>query len=193
MLEQPADEPRYTYGDYLLWQGDDRWELIDGVPFDMSPAPGCWHQAVVGHLFRQISGFFEGKKCYAYVAAFDIRLPVADKADESVVDVVQPDTSVIYVRSKPDDADCRGAPDWVIEVLSPRTAARDRSRKRDLYERSGVREYWVVDPVERTLTVFVSDSVTGGFAPPHLGPDRDIVAPQLFPHLLIDWDRVFAD
>lgn len=193
MLPHTIDDPRYTYGDYLLWQGDDRWELIDGAPFDISPAPGRRHQEVVVQLLTQIASFLEGNTCQVYVAPFDVRLPATDETDEAIVDVVQPDISVICDRSKLDDAGCRGAPDWVIEVVSPRTAARDHSQKRDLYERSGVREYWVVDPADQGLIVFALDSATGGFGPPRGGPAHDIAAPGLFPRLVIDWSRVFAD
>ena len=141
-----ADQPEFTYGDYLRWSGDERWELIDGKA-SLIPATRRAHQAVVGELFRQISnvliknGLLEsGGPCRAYVAPFDVRLPQANEADESIDTVVQPDISVICDPEKLDTLGCKGAPTWIIEVLSASTAVRDQILKRDLYARHGVRE-----------------------------------------------------
>ncbi|MBU1486738.1 Uma2 family endonuclease, partial [bacterium] len=76
---------RYTYGDYLSWPDDERWELIEGVAYDMSPAPSRWHQQIAGELFKQIAVFLTGKKCEAYFAPFDVRLPEADEDDSEVM------------------------------------------------------------------------------------------------------------
>ena len=193
MLERTSENPRYTYQDYVRWQGDDRWELIEGIPFDMSPAPGRKHQAVVGALFSQILIFLQDNTCRAYVAPFDVRLPVADEADDAIETVVQPDITVVCDRSRLDAAGCRGAPDWVVEVTSPRTSARDRTQKRDLYERSGVREYWIVDPERQTVLAARLDASTGCWRPSKEVPATSVSAPSLFPRLTIDWDLVFRD
>jgi hypothetical protein len=80
-------EQRYTYGDYLTWDDDERWELIDGIPYNMTPAPRRLHQKLAGEIFLQIAGFLNGKQCEAYIAPFDVRLPVADEKDSDITTV----------------------------------------------------------------------------------------------------------
>ncbi len=145
---------RFTYGDYRRWPEEARWELIDGEVWDMSPAPTRSHQQIVVELITQIHGFLRGKPCEVYAAPFDVRLPRADEADDQVDTVVQPDIAVICDPTKLDDFGCRGAPDWVVEVLSKGTAQKDHGVKRDLYERHGVQEYWLVHPTDRVLTIY---------------------------------------
>ncbi len=190
MLEDPAGTYRFNYGDYLQWTGDERWELIDGEPFCMSPAPSRVHQEIVVSLVVQISTFLQGKRCRVYVAPFDVRLPRVDEPDKEVATVVQPDVAVICDPAKLDDAGCRGAPDWVIEVISPSTSVRDQVQKRDLYERHGVREYWTIDPIERLLTIYRRKSEEG-FRPPETRPARGGQDVSLFPGLRIDLDPPF--
>ena len=193
MLEQPVQtDPRFTYGDYRQWQGDDRWELIGGEAFDMSPAPSRAHQEAVGGLFSQIRTFLEGHPCRVYVAPFDVRLPVGDEADDAIETVVQPDVSVICDASKLDDAGCRGAPDWIVEVLSPRTAVRDQVQKRDLYARHGVREYWIVHPQDRLLTVYRSAAGGSGFGAATVQEASGSTRSVVLPDLEVDWGRIFA-
>jgi Uma2 family endonuclease len=149
------EPPRFTYGDYLQWSGAERWELIDGDAFDMSPAPRIVHQRVVGELFKQLSLQLEGHPCEAFVAPVDVRLPDHDdQADEDIKNVVQPDVLVVCDPDKIDEAGVRGAPDFIAEVLSASTAARDRRLKAELYAKHGVREYWIVDPVARQVEIF---------------------------------------
>lgn len=189
MLEKSA-EYRYTYGDYVQWTGDERWELIDGEPFLMSPAPSRVHQEIVVSLVVQISTFLQGKPCRVYVAPFDVRLPRGDEPDREIATVVQPDVAVICDHSKLDEAGCRGAPDWVIEVISPSTGIRDQVHKRDLYERHGVREYWTIDPAERLLTVYCRQN-GDGFGSPQTHSARGQHPAGLFPQLSIDLDPAF--
>ncbi|MBA2410335.1 MAG: Uma2 family endonuclease [Gammaproteobacteria bacterium] len=144
----------YTYQDYCAWSDDERWELIDGQAYNMSPAPTRRHQDVVMELSRQIANFLRAHPCRVYTAPFDVRLPRAAEADAQIDTVVQPDISVICDANKLDDPGCRGAPDWIIEVLSPGTAAKDQIRKRELFQRHGVKEYWLVHPIDRILTVY---------------------------------------
>ncbi|WP_295393201.1 Uma2 family endonuclease [uncultured Thiodictyon sp.] len=144
----------FTYGDYTRWPDDERWELIDGEAYNMCPAPTRIHQKLVLEIATQIHAFLRDSPCEVYVAPFDVRLPKADEADERVDTVVQPDIAVICDPGKLDDAGCRGAPNWIVEVLSPRTAAKDQRQKRDAYERAGVREYWLVHPTDRTLMIY---------------------------------------
>lgn len=190
-MAQLASEPRFTYGDYRQWHGDDRWELIDGVAFDMSPAPSRVHQDVVGGVFRQLADALDDGPCRVYVAPFDVRLPEGDEADDEIMTVVQPDVSVICDPEKLDRAGCRGGPDFILEVGSPRTSARDRHQKRDLYERHGVREYWIVDPDSRSLVIHRLDPSSGQFAAAADGGARGKTDIGVLPGVTIHWGRVF--
>jgi Uma2 family endonuclease len=196
MLERKVIEYRYTYGDYVQWEGDERWELIDGVPFDMSPAPNTEHQRIVFELGRQIGNFLVGKPCRAFVAPFDVRLPERDEADDQVRTVVQPDVAVFCDASKLDKQGARGAPNWVVEVLSPRTSVRDQVQKRDLYARHGVSEYWIIDPTACRLQIFLLDPETRRYETPRVGPAEGKTLVRRFassdPTLEIDWSTVFA-
>ncbi len=145
----------FTYGDYMAWPDEERWELIDGVPYDMTPAPNRYHQDISGNLFTVIREFLKGKKCRVYAAPFDIRLPEANQNDDETLTVVQPDISVICNQSKLDSKGCKGAPDWIIEILSPTTSKKDRVIKFYMYERFGVKEYWLVSPEDKTVEVFI--------------------------------------
>lgn len=144
----------FSYGDYCRWPDDERWELIDGEAFAMAPAPSRLHQDFVVELTAQIHPKIAGTGCRVYVAPFDVRLPKGNEADEQVDTVVQPDLAVVCDQAKLDESGCRGAPNWIVEILSPRTAAHDQIRKRALYERRGVREYWLLHPVDRILTIY---------------------------------------
>lgn len=150
-----AERPKhFTYGDYCQWQGDERWELIHGEAFLMSPAPRLRHQDVLGQLYRQIAAFLEKRDCKVFVAPVDVRLPEADEPNAEIDTVVQPDLIVVCDPRKLDEAGVRGAPDLVVEILSPSTASRDEILKRDLYQRHGVREYWLVEPAGPSFRIF---------------------------------------
>ncbi|NEV65021.1 Uma2 family endonuclease [Thiorhodococcus minor] len=146
-----------NYGDYCRWPDEERWELIDGTAFAVSPAPTRLHQALAVEVTRQIANQLLEHPCDVYAAPFDVRLPKSSEADDLVDTVVQPDISVICDPDKLDDKGGRGAPDWIIEILSARTAAHDQIRKRALYERHAVREYWLVHPIDRVLTIYRLD------------------------------------
>jgi len=148
-------QERFSYDDYSNWRGEERWELIDGVAYDMSPAPSRLHQEVLLKIVRPIADFLDDTPCEAYVAPFDVRLPEDPEAsDRETFTVVQPDIVVVCDKSKLDERGCKGPPDLVIEILSPATAAKDMKIKRDLYERHGIREYWLVHPTDKTVMVY---------------------------------------
>ena len=185
-------EERFTYGDYLSWDDGERWELIDGVPYNMSPAPRRLHQLALVDLIRQFTVFLQGKPCQVYPAPFDVRLPEADEHDDLVATVVQPDLSVICDRGKLDDAGCRGAPDLIIEILSPGTAGKDLKVKFSRYERAGVREYWIVDPLGKTVQVYCL-GLNSCYGRPAVYDQTDRPQVGIFPDLEIDLAAVFAD
>jgi len=142
MPVRPAEKSltRFTWDDYRTWADDERWELIDGAAYAMSPAPTTRHQGVVGRLFSRIESQLRAGPCRPFIA------PVAVKLSDA--DVVQPDVLVLCDPTRIAETHIDGAPDLVAEVLSPGTSARDLRQKKALYERSGVREYLVIDPLE---------------------------------------------
>jgi Uma2 family endonuclease len=196
-MGDPALTPRehFTYRHYKTWPDEERWELIDGRAWAMSPAPMTRHQEIVARLFTDIRVFLKGKPCKAYDAPFDVLLPRGGEADDEVDSVVQPDISVFCDRSKITDRGARGAPDLVIEVLSPSTSRKDQKEKYDLYERSGVREYWVVDPAPWSVWVYRLDSegrFDSGELRDRLG-DLDPIDSTVLVGFSVDPTPLFAD
>ena len=183
---------KYTYGDYLKWPDEERWEIIDGVPYLMSPAPSVDHQKISGETFRQFANYLVGKKCDVFNAPFDVRLPAADEKDEDIQTVVQPDIVVICDKSKLDQRGYRGAPALIVEILSPSTSKKDLSEKYDLYERCEVKEYWVVFPLDKVLDVYLPDE-EGKYRKAGSYEKEDRVKPSIFDDLEIDLGLVFRD
>lgn len=182
---------RYTYADYLTWPEDVRYELIDGLAYAMAPAPLRIHQELLLEVARQTGNALDGKPCRPFIAPFDVRLPRGDEADGEVDTVVQPDLVVVCDRSKLDERGCRGAPDWVVEVLSPSTASHDLILKRRLYERVGVREYWLVHPVDHVVTVYRLHD--GSFGAPDIYELKETLAVAILPEVVIDWERALRN
>ena len=141
-------DARYTWADYRSWPDDERWELIDGVAYAMSPAPSISHQRVLGRLFSRL------ERCAGWQVLASLSSPLRTSS-LSDSDVVQPDILVVCDPAKVTPSHIEGAPDLIVEVLSPGTAARDLRPKKALYERAGVKEYVVVDPLEHYAIRFV--------------------------------------
>ncbi|MBF0543152.1 MAG: Uma2 family endonuclease [Candidatus Riflebacteria bacterium] len=153
MKPVPNEERLFTYGDYLTWPDEERWEIIDGVPYAMT-GPGLSHQRVSGRLLRVLLNFLEGKPCEVFHAPFDVRLPKAFESENEINTVVQPDIMVVCDSKKLDEKGIRGSPDLLMEIVSPSTASMDYVKKLRLYERHKVREYWVIHPLDKTIIVF---------------------------------------
>ncbi len=184
----PKRDPfHHTYGEYLTWAGPQRFELIDGAAYAMAPAPARIHQKFVLELARQIADTLEDAAYEVYVAPFDVRLPKGNEADQEVDTVVQPDIVVVCDPAKLDASGCRGAPDWVIEVLSPSTAGHDHVLKLALYERHGMHEYWLVHPTDRVLTVYRLQQ--GRYARPLVQELQGETLADIGPTVRIDWTR----
>lgn len=147
-----SDRP-FTYDDYKSWPDTERWELINGEAYSMSPAPRRIHQSLVIQFAGQLDTWFAGKPCRPYMAPADVFLPEGDEALSDIEHIVQPDAFVVCDKTKLIDEGILGAPDFIIEVLSQSTAMKDQTEKRGLYESRGVREYWIVNP--DTLEVFM--------------------------------------
>jgi Uma2 family endonuclease len=150
------DVERFTYAHYVTWPDDERWELIEGIPYDMSPAPSRYHQEISMNLGVEISKFLKekGKNCKIYAAPFDVRLPEGQQTDDETMTVVQPDILVVCDPGKLDDKGCKGAPDFIVEITSPATVKKDLKDKLLLYEKHGVPEYWVIQPQEHIIMVY---------------------------------------
>lgn len=188
----PAEKDRYTFADVLAWDDGERAELIDGEVFLMAPAPSRAHQEISGEMFRQLANYLEGKKCKVYHAPFDVRLFEKDgDVPEDVYTVVEPDITVVCAPSKLDDHGCKGAPDMVVEILSPSTQRHDRLVKLGLYQRAGVREYWIVDPDSQTVQVL---TLSDRLLLPHEVYDRKGVAKvNVLDGCFIELSKVFSE
>ena len=151
---RPIPGKRYTYADYYTWNDGKRYELIDGTAYLMEPAPLFGHQRVSVKLENQIENYLKGKPGEMSHAPFDVRLNF-EKGDNTVL---QPDIVVFADQSKLFGTGCIGAPDMVIEILSPSTARRDRVKKFNQYLLAGVREYWIVDPDEKTVVANILEN-----------------------------------
>jgi len=181
----------HTYGEYLTWPDDRRDELIDGVAYIKEPpAPTRTHQKLLGALHGQLYVALEGKPYDLYMAPFDVRLPKADEADKDIDTVVQPDRLIVRDLHKLDERGMRGAPDWLAEILSPSTARYDRVLKLAAYERAGVREVWLVNPINRTVTLH--ELQDGRYGPPVLQSLKGKTSLTAIPDLHIDWDRALS-
>jgi len=149
---------RYSYADYLTWLDGKRRELLDGLVHLMSPAPTLKHAKVSRNIFGRMFNYIDKHKgrCQVFSAPFDVRLPRnGEKADRDIYTVVQPDICVVCDESKLEERGCLGAPDLIVEILSPSTRKYDLNDKFNIYEASGVKEYWVVSPDSKDVNVFI--------------------------------------
>jgi len=178
------DDRHYTYSDYLQWDDDQRWELIDGVPYLMS-APTRWHQKIIGNLFVMLHNLLKGNTCEVYVSPFDVRLN-ADTLDNTVV---QPDILVVCDTDKLNDAGLKGAPDFVVEVLSPTTSNKDRFLKFDKYRQAGVKEYWIVEVDAKKVSAHIlsnDDYITRIYS------ETELIPISVLDNCTIDLTEVFS-
>lgn len=190
-MASPAEKNRkLTYRDYLEWNDNERWELIDGEAYSMTPAPTPAHQRILLALADIFYTFLDNKACEVFVAPFDVRLPEGDQAEAETTTVVQPDLTVLCDPAKLDERGCRGRPDLIIEILSPSTAAHDYITKLALYERHQVPEYWIVNPHDKTVMVFL---LSGGkeYGKPRFYVRGDQIPVNLFQDLVVDLKKVF--
>ncbi len=141
---------KYSWDDYLTWPAHERWEIINGVAYNMTPAPSVKHQIVAGNFFSQLTQKLANKTCKPFIAPVDVIL--------TEYDIVQPDVFVVCDKNKMGDANIQGAPDLVMEVLSPATALKDLREKKHLYEKYGIKEYIIIDPIEEYSEKFLLDA-----------------------------------
>lgn len=182
----------YSYADYIKWRFDERVELIKGKIFTMSPAPSRSHQEISVAITVKLFTFLKNKPCKVYAAPFDVRLPKTSKEDSAVYTVVQPDICVICDLSKLDDRGCIGAPDIVIEILSPGNNKKELRNKYDVYQEAGVKEYWIIHPSERTFLKYTLDN-SGAFQPSKLLIGGDQVTSTVLPGFNLDLNEIFEE
>ena len=185
----PAPKARYTFADCLTWGESQHIEIINGEAVMMAP-PTRIHQEILMELSRQLANFLEGKKYKVYPAPFAVRLLEKDgDAPDDVDTMVEPDISVVCDHDKLDEYGCKGAPDLVVEILSPSTQRNDRLTKFNLYQRTGVREYWIVDPENKNIRVFLLD---GNALHPHeVYSEKDIAKVSVLDGCFIELSKVF--
>ncbi len=180
----------YTYADYFRWKFEERVELIRGRIFKMAPAPSSHHQSLSGDIHAQIWNFLRGKECKVFSAPYDVRLPRKSEYDSDIITVVQPDICVICDLSKIDAKGCIGAPDMVVEILSPGNNAKELKNKYEVYEEAGVKEYWVVSPQDNTFMVYTL--IDGKYDASRLMVAGDVVSSSVLPGFSLDLTELFG-
>ena len=184
----PEKNKKYTYADYLTWSEEERWEIINGVPY-LQAAPTWQHQAVLLELARQFANYLQDKSCRVFTAPFDLRIPEANEKDEETPNVVQPDIIIICDNSGLKKTGYYGVPELIIEVVSPSTGQKDKIEKFNLYEKAGVKEYWIVEPDEKVVMVFTLEE--GRYGRPQMYSEEDKVKVSIFDNLVIELKPVF--
>lgn len=189
-LDQLDPDGTYTYADYLLWQFQERVELLRGKIRQMS-VPSVKHQRISIRFSRLLANALWQTPCQVFAAPFDVRL-LRTREDKHVTTVVQPDLCVICDSSKLDDRGCNGAPDLIIEILSPGNSRTEMKDKFELYQEAGVLEYWVVSPIEKTVQVWKlnEQGIYIGLQP---NVEGDVVTTPIIPNLGVDVSEVFED
>ena len=189
-FQQLDPNAKYSYRDYLTWQFSDMVELIRGRVRKVSPAPLSQHQIVAGRIFSDLEQYLRRKSCQVFIAPFDVRLPrKGETADDQIFTTVQPDICIVCDRSKIDRRGCLGAPDMVVEILSPGNTAHDTQVKYHLYEEFGVKEYWIVYPGDQNIAVYHLHNGAYVLHAEYAEPSEIPVA--TLPGFSLQWSEVF--
>ncbi|MCC3357879.1 Uma2 family endonuclease [Bacillus sp. REN16] len=185
-METPNKANSYSISDWLNWEG--HWELINGKAYNMTPAPSWDHQFIVGEVHFMLRSYFGNKDCYVAVFPFDVFL--SEEEDyENPSHVLQPDISVICNKNQLSTKGCNGAPNLIIEVLSPSTAIKDRNEKFKIYQQFGVQEYWIIDPNYKLIEVYGLDK--GYFRIKEVYGQKDELKSFIFPNLKVKLETIF--
>ncbi|MFZ2955930.1 MAG: Uma2 family endonuclease [Candidatus Ozemobacteraceae bacterium] len=179
-----------TYADYKNLTDNTRWEIIDGEAWDMGPAPSFIHQEVLARFFSEFFNFLKGKPCKTVLSPIDVFFPKNDEPNDEVKTVIQPDILVVCDEKKIHDEGIRGAPDLIIEIISPSSASRDHLKKKSIYERHGVKEYWLVHPVDKIVTVYKLGK-DGFYGKPAIYDSKGKIKVGIFPELAINLREMF--
>lgn len=190
-MDNTAKNKTYTYTDYMKYPEAERIEIIDGHVYNMSPAPSRIHQGLIMELSTIINNYIKSNNgsCKVYPAPFDVILKNDDEELSNSKNIVQPDISVICDKNKLTDKGCTGAPDMIIEVVSPYNPSNDYVRKLSLYEEFKVREYWIINPMEQTIVVYKLDD-TMQYAAPKFYTFKDKIKVGIYDNLEIDFNTL---
>jgi Uma2 family endonuclease len=178
---------QYSYSDYLLWQFQERVELIKGFILKMSPAPSMIHQRISNNLSFELNKYFRLKPCDVFQAPFDVRLPIPSSKNDSTV--VQPDLCIICDESKLDARGCNGTPDLMVEIISSNNSKHDVHTKFNLYQEAGVKEYWIIEPLDKLILVYTLVNKEFIGLKPQVEGEK--IRSPLFPELDIALEDVF--
>ena len=192
-LSQLDTEKMYSYLDYVSWQFEQRVELIKGKIFPMA-APNRRHQAISRQFYGTFFNFFEKHSCKFYPAPFDVRLYDKQKPlkqNQNFNTVVQPDVCIVCDLEKLDERGCFGAPDLIVEILSPGNSKKEMQTKRRLYEENAVKEYWIIDADREQVFQFVLND-KNVYNTPIIYVSDEILECALFPELKINLEELFA-
>jgi len=184
---------RFNYSDYLKWPEEERWEIISGAAYNMTPAPSTHHQRVSRRFLTIFENFLKDKKCEVFGAPYDVILPENNESEKSASTVVQPDIAVICDKFKIKTHGCVGAPDLIIEILSPATSKKDMTVKFELYERHRVKQYWLVHPKDKYAMVFKLDSKTNRYGRPDIYLQKAKIKVGILKDLVVNLDDVFKN
>lgn len=185
----PKENRKYTYSDYLTWPEGERWELIDGVPY-LQAAPTWQHQAIVSNIITRFNTYLQDKSCFAFPAPFDLILG-EEENDEDVTNILQPDVVIICDKSRLRKTGYFGVPELIIEVVSPSTSKMDRVFKFNKYEKAGVKEYWIIEPEGKFVSVFNLQN-NKRYGRPETYTEEDTMQVSTFSDLRIDLATIFA-
>ncbi|HUX47395.1 MAG TPA: Uma2 family endonuclease [Desulfosporosinus sp.] len=185
------ENKKYTFADYLTWPENERWEIIDGVP-SMQAAPTWQHQAISRELLTQFNNYLKDKPCQVFASPFDLRLPETNEKDEETTFVVQPDILVICDNEGLKGTGYYGTPTLVIEISSPSTARSDKVWKFNRYEKAGVKEYWIVEPDGKFISVFTL-LPNNRYGRPDSYTETDMVEVSVFPSFIVDLKPIFEN
>lgn len=183
------EEKKCTYADYLKFPSDERWEVIDGIPY-LQSAPTWQHQAVSIQLASQFNAYLKGKPCRVFTAPFDLCIPELDESDEEISNIIsQPDIVVVCDQSRLRKTGYFGVPSLIVEISSSSTARNDKLFKFNKFEKTGVKEYWIVEPDAKLVSVFILQN--SRYGRPEIFTETDKVEVSIFPDLVIDLSTVF--
>ena len=185
------ENKKYTFADYLTWPENERWEIIDGVP-SMQAAQTWQHQAISRELLTQFNNYLKDKPCQVFASPFDLRLPETNEKDEETTFVVQPDILVICDNEGLKGTGYYGTPTLVIEISSPSTARSDKVWKFNRYEKAGVKEYWIVEPDGKFISVFTL-LPNNRYGRPDSYTETDMVEVSVFPSFIVDLKPIFEN
>lgn len=190
-MQLPQEGGKYTYADYLTWPEGERWEIIDGVP-SMQAAPTWQHQAISVELASQFNTQLKGKPCRVFAAPFDLCIPESNERDEEISNIIaQPDIVVVCDESKLRKTGYFGVPDLIIEISSPSTARKDKLLKFNKFEKAGVKEYWIVEPENKLISVFTLQE-NKRYGRPEVYAQDHTIKVSILPELEIDLNSVFV-